>query len=113
MRAFEFHPLIAAVEPGTEVTVTNEDGNAHSITVPMLSIDERVAGGGGSVSFAVDRTGTFDYVCTFHPTLMLGRLVVTEDLPTATPTPTTEGTSTPSATHTHTETTTSSGSGGY
>lgn len=87
MSGFEFNPLIGAFEPGTEVTVTNQDSASHTFTVPKLRIDESL-GGGGSTSFTVEQTGTFDYVCTFHPTGMLGRLVVTENPPTATPTPT-------------------------
>ncbi|QIO24156.1 cupredoxin domain-containing protein [Haloarcula sp. JP-L23] len=95
----EFHPLIAEVPSGTEVTVTNEDAARHTITVPALDVDETVDSG-GSVSFTVQQTGTFDYVCTFHPPQMLGRLVVTaaEQTPTtstATETPTETATPTP------------------
>lgn len=93
MRGFEFHPLIAAVEPGTEVTVVNEDSSSHTFTVPKLRINESV-GGGERTSVVVDRTGRFGYVCTLHPPGMLGRLVVTSDPPEATPT----GTPTPTPT---------------
>lgn len=84
---FAFTPLIAAVEPGTEVTVTNEDSTSHTFTAPRLGINKSVSGGGG-ISFTVEQTGTFDYVCTVHPTGMLGRLVVTNTPPTETPTET-------------------------
>lgn len=87
MSGFEFHPLIAAVRPGTEVTVTNEDSAAHTFTAPKLGLNESLGGADG-FSFTVDTTGTFDYVCTFHPPGMLGRLVVTETTPTATATDT-------------------------
>lgn len=105
MRGFEFHPLLAAVRPGTEVTVTNEDSTAHTFTAPRLSINESL-GGGGSFSFTVEATGTFDYVCTFHPPGMLGRLVVTESTPTPTAaeTPTETSTETTTATETATPT---------
>ena len=76
MDGFAFDPLVAAVEPG-EVEVVNDDGAGHTITVPALDIDERLAGG-ERATVTVDRTGTFDYVCRFHPPGMLGRLVVSE-----------------------------------
>lgn len=92
MSGFTFDPLIAAVTPGSEVTVTNEDSTQHTVTAPRLGIDEGV-GGGASTSFTVETEGTYDYVCTFHPPGMLGRLVVTTSTPTeggtdGTPTPT-------------------------
>lgn len=80
-----FRPLIAAFEPDTDVTVTNKDGFEHTVTVPKLDIDETV-GGGASTTIRVEQTGTYDYVCTFHPTGMLGRLEVTNTPPTASPT---------------------------
>lgn len=84
MSGFEFHPLIATFEPGSEVTVTNEDSADHTFTVPKPRHDETVVAG-ASVSVTVEQAGTFDYVCTFHPPGMLGRLVVTENPPTPTP----------------------------
>lgn len=105
MSGFEFHPLVAAVEPGTEVTVTNEDSSDHSFTVPKLDVDETVSAG-ASTSITVEETGTYDYVCTFHPPGMLGRLVVTTDPPSPTPSPTGSPTETPTPTET------SSGDGG-
>lgn len=103
MRNFQFHPLIAAFRPGTELTVTNEDETAHTFTVPRLDIDENIEGG-RQVSVTVDRTGTFDYVCTFHPPGMLGRLVVTDSPSTATGTATTTPTPTSGETGTATDT---------
>lgn len=83
----EFHPLIAAVEPGTTVTVTNKDSFGHTFTVPKLGVDTDIAAG-NSIMKTIERTGTFGYVCTIHPPEMLGRLEVTENPPTATPTQT-------------------------
>lgn len=97
MDGFEFHPLIAAVEPGTELPVLNEDADPHTITIPALDIDEAL-GGNAQTSIEVSETGTFDYVCTFHPPGMLGRLVVTDSPPSPTPTPTKSPTPTPSPT---------------
>lgn len=92
MRNIAFHPLIAAVTPGTEVTVTNEDSTQHTLTIPRLGVDKSLSGG-ASTSVTVESEGTYDYVCKLHPSGMLGRLVVTtstptEGGPTATPSPT-------------------------
>lgn len=85
MSGFEFDPLVATMPPGTEVTVVNEDSASHTITIPALEIKETLSGG-GSTSFTVEQTGTFDYVCEFHAPDMLGRLVVEEGAPTPTAT---------------------------
>lgn len=75
MRNVAFHPLVARVDAGTEVTFPNEDASVHTVTIPALDVDELVqAGERASVSF--DEPGTFDYVCTFHPPDMLGRVIV-------------------------------------
>lgn len=113
MRGLKFHPLIAAFEPYTVVTIINEDATSHTLTVPKLDIDQRVKGG-ETTSITIKDAGTFDYVCRFHPPGMLGRLVVTSNPPTPTPTktptptptrtPTTTPTSTPTQTPTETPT---------
>lgn len=109
MENFEFTPLVVAVTPGTEITVTNEDSTTHTITIPALEIDQQVSGQ-ASVSITVEQTGTFDYVCTFHPPGMLGRLVVTDETPTpgASPTETPTQTETDGAPATDTPTETDS-----
>lgn len=114
MRGFEFHPPVAALAPGTEVTIANEDSSGHTITVPKLGIDETVDGG-AAASIAIERTGTFDYVCEFHPPGMVGRFVVTASTPTGTPTRTPTPTPAPTGTSTPTPTPTEDddGGGGY
>lgn len=91
------------IQARDRANVTNEDQTAHTFTVPRLDIDENIEGG-GQVLVTVDRTGTFDYVCTFHPPGMLGRLVVTDSPSTATGTATTTPTPTYGETGTATET---------
>lgn len=108
MSGFRFDPLIAVVAPNTDLTVVNRDSVSHTFTVPRLGIDETLAGE-GRYTMTLEEAGTFDYVCTFHPPEMLGRIVVTENPPTASPTPT----STPTATPTPTPTGGDGGGGGY
>jgi plastocyanin len=107
MSGFAFEPPVATMPPGTTVTVTNEDGAGHTVTIPALGVDERIPSG-EATSFTVDEAGTFDYVCEFHPPDMLGRLVVDEDAPapgdaTATGTPTDTPSETPTDTATPTD----------
>lgn len=83
MENVSFSPLIATFQPGTELTVANEDGSSHTMTIPELDVELQV-GAGEEASVTIDQTGTFDYVCTLHPPSMVGRLVVTDDPPTAT-----------------------------
>lgn len=97
MRNFEFHPLIAAVEPGAEVTVVNEDGDGHTFTAPALDVGVTLSGGEQTM-LAVQEPGTYEYVCEFHPPSMLGALRVTDDpdsVADSTETTTTDDTPTP------------------
>jgi plastocyanin len=91
IRDFEFRPLAVAVRPGTDLTVVNEDGLGHTFSVPKLGIDERIPSG-ERVSVTLEESGTFDYVCSFHPPGMVGRVVVTstatEESTPVSPTPT-------------------------
>lgn len=75
LRDTAFHPLVAEVSAGAEVTFTNEDSHQHSVTVPSMDVEEGLPGG-SSTTLAFDETGTFDYLCTFHPPGMVGRVVV-------------------------------------
>ncbi|MFC6939184.1 cupredoxin domain-containing protein [Salinirubellus sp. GCM10025818] len=84
-RRVEFQPLVTAVEPGTDLTVENADSEDHTFTVPRLRIDRQLAAG-ASVTVSFTRPGSFDYVCAVHSPGEVGRIVVTEDLPTSTPT---------------------------
>lgn len=83
MRGFAFEPLVATMPPGVEVAVTNQDSASHTVTVPALAVDATLPAG-AETSFAVEETGTFDYVCELHGPSMLGRLVVQEGVDTPT-----------------------------
>lgn len=112
MRNFEFNPLVVAVTPGTDLPVENEDSSTHTITIPGLDVDTTVSAN-ASASVTAEQTGTFDYVCTFHPPGMLGRLVVTDETPTPVATPTATPTPTEADGATSTETPTPTDPGGY
>lgn len=103
LRNTAFHPPIAAVQPGATVTFVNDDSFGHTVTIPAIDVD-RDLGGGESTTVSFDAAGTYDYVCELHPPGMLGRVVVRDGTPTASPTPT----ETSSGAGTPTETPTSS-----
>jgi plastocyanin len=63
------------VSPGAVVSVSNLDGETHTVTADDGSFDQSVDGG-GTASFAAPTTaGTYSYVCDIHPS-MHGQLVV-------------------------------------
>lgn len=75
-------PLTVAA--GTEVTATNEDSVPHTWTASDGTFDSGNIGQGESFSFTFDEAGTYDFVCTIHPT-MTGSITVTEDGSAAAP----------------------------
>ena len=87
LRSSEFVPLHASVPVDAPVVFENADAFAHTVTIPALEVDERLDGG-ESTELTFASLGTYDYVCTFHPPGMLGRLTVVDEAPTATASPT-------------------------
>lgn len=79
IKNYMFMPMSFTVSPGAKITVTNEDGVAHTLT----------AASGGKASFdtgnidakqtktvtAPSAPGTYKYDCTIHP-FMTGTLTV-------------------------------------
>lgn len=103
LESLTFRPLISEVPSGTPIEFVNRDATAHTVTVPALDIDERVPGN-STVTLTFEESGQYDYVCTFHPPDMLGRLIVSEGGSTQTPTPTPSPTPTETASPTPTPT---------
>ena len=69
-----FTPATATVQRGDRVTWVNRDPFPHTATASG-AFDSGSVADGASWTWVADKTGTFDYVCTLHPT-MKGRLVV-------------------------------------
>lgn len=61
------------VSRGTTVTWENADDAPHNVVGDDFKTKDLEAGVSDSVTF--DKTGTYDYVCTFHP-FMKGSVVV-------------------------------------
>src|SRR5918994_4917716 len=70
---FAFSPAILTISAGDTVTWTNRDAVAHTATGDGFDSGDLAQGGSYSVTFAAP--GTYDYLCTPHPT-MTGRIVV-------------------------------------
>ena len=66
----------ASVAPGTTVTVTNQDAEAHTVTSKTAGFDVKVAGRGGTTTFTAPKApGSYKLTCDFHAD-MAGVLVV-------------------------------------
>jgi len=65
------------VAPGSIVTVANRDGESHTVTASDGDFDSGQIPSGKAVAFvAPTKPGTYQIVCTIHPS-MHGELVVT------------------------------------
>ncbi|MFA5930293.1 MAG: cupredoxin family copper-binding protein [Candidatus Micrarchaeia archaeon] len=71
---FAFSPSALAVAKGTTVTWTNNDAVGHTIT--SSSFNSGTMGSGGTFSFTFTQDGTYDYICSIHPS-MKGKITVT------------------------------------
>jgi len=77
LAGFAFDPGDLTVAAGTNVTFTNDDSTAHTVTegtngapVDDPIIDEELAAG-ASTTFTFDEPGTYDITCRIHPDMQL------------------------------------------
>ncbi len=68
-----FDPPALTVSVGDVVTFTNQDVAVHQVLIDGVTLDRQ--GQGESVTWTAARAGTFDYICTVHPS-MRGRIEV-------------------------------------
>ncbi len=102
IRDFTFSPGSLSVTVGTTVTWENKGPSLHNVTStggsgPLNSGNLSTA---QKYSFTFTQPGTYNYLCTLHPTLMMGSVTVTGQASTPTTSPATPTTApaTPSAT---------------
>jgi plastocyanin len=69
-----FAPASMTVQRGDRITWVNKDPFPHTATAKG-TFDSGPIAADASWTWVADKTGTFDYVCTLHPT-MKARLVV-------------------------------------
>jgi plastocyanin len=72
--SYRFAPAVIEVDAGSAVTWTNNDRFTHSVQVEDSEV--HALDRGASVSIAFDEPGEFDYVCTYHPRDMRGKVIV-------------------------------------
>lgn len=83
MRRLRFSPATVTVRVGEAVRFDNDDDVVHNVEedvgsrsgVAPLFASSRVARG-RSFTYATRAAGTIPYVCTLHPSVMSGRIVV-------------------------------------
>ena len=76
-KSYKFAPAVIRVKVGTTVTWHNDDNFTHSVQVVGSSDPPKVAQPGQSVQLTFDKPGEFNYICTFHPNDMKGKVIVT------------------------------------
>ena len=77
MSGTSFVPAELTVAVGDHVRWVNEDNFPHTAT-SADRFDSGTIGASGSWTYTAAEAGTFDYVCSFHPT-MTGTLLVRGD----------------------------------
>ncbi|MGH9153240.1 MAG: plastocyanin/azurin family copper-binding protein [Acidimicrobiales bacterium] len=76
LRDIAFKPEVLRVEAGTTVTWRFEDrGIAHDVKAEDGSFVSEVMDS-GTFEHTFDRPGSYDYLCTLHPTQMTGTIEV-------------------------------------
>jgi plastocyanin len=75
IKNFAYAPPSLTVSKGTAVKFTNEDTTEHTATASGGGFDTGSIAAGKTKSVTLDSSGTFNYVCTFHP-FMHGTITV-------------------------------------
>lgn len=63
---FAYKPEAVKVKAGTELTWTNEDSFAHTVTADDKSFDSKNMEKGATFTHRFDTPGTFKYFCAIH-----------------------------------------------
>ena len=69
IEGMRFLPEVLTVEPGDTIVWVNKDLVAHTATSTDGGFDSKAIQAGKSWKFTIRKTGTFAYICTFHPTM--------------------------------------------
>ena len=78
IQAHGFSAPTLTVKPGTTVTWTNRDDDAHTVTSVANTFRSHGLDTGETFSYTFTRPGTYEYFCSLHP-LMTGKVVVTPE----------------------------------
>jgi|1185.fasta_scaffold864608_1 plastocyanin len=75
IKDFAYAPPSLTINKGTTVSFTNNDTTEHTATASGGGFDTGSIAAGKTKSVTLDSSGTFAYVCTFHP-FMHGTITV-------------------------------------
>ena len=75
IQSFQFVPAILTVAPGTAITWVNHDEEPHNVVSPDRAFRSKAIDGGEKFTIALDKPGTYNYICAVHPH-MHGTIVV-------------------------------------
>jgi len=75
IKGFAFDPATISVSKGTTVTWMNMDNAEHSVVATGNAFSSDILKNGQSFAHTFNETGTFEYHCGKHPT-MLGKVIV-------------------------------------
>ncbi|HEY8911507.1 MAG TPA: cupredoxin family copper-binding protein [Desulfosporosinus sp.] len=73
IKGFAFSPAELTINKGDTVTWTNEDSATHTVVGGVLHSQDLA--NGQAFSFTFTEIGTYDYICTHHPS-MKGKIIV-------------------------------------
>src|SRR3990167_9426744 len=68
IKNFAFNPATINIKIGTTLTWTNEDSAPHTVTSEE-NFDSGTLTSGETFVFTFNDKGTFDYICTIHPSI--------------------------------------------
>lgn len=71
----QFNPPQLSVHRGDRIVWVNKDLFPHTVTADAKAFDSGSIAVNGSWQYSANRTGSFTYSCTFHPT-MKGKITV-------------------------------------
>ena len=77
IRNFAFVPNTVTITNGTNVTWTNYDGDAHTVTSVSGVFDSGVINPGKKYTRRFTKIGTFEYKCLIHSSMAHGKVIVT------------------------------------
>jgi plastocyanin len=69
IKGFAFNPATITAKVGQEITWTNGDGTAHTVTLDDGSVDSGNVAPNATFKHAFSTAGTFTYHCSIHTTM--------------------------------------------
>jgi plastocyanin len=75
MEGMAFSPEAITVAAGDTIVWINKDLVPHTATSSVAGFDSKIVEANKSWRYKAERTGDFDYLCSFHPTMTAKLLV--------------------------------------